>query len=65
VEFYEHVDALPAPADSEKPFSDEHPKWSQEDLDDQMIRMFVAAEITSALAERFGIGKNEKVFLSD
>jgi hypothetical protein len=64
-EFYEHVDALPAPADSEKPFSDEHPKWSQEDLDDQMIRMFVAAEITSALAEGFGIGKNEKVFLSD
>jgi hypothetical protein len=64
-EFYEHVDALLAPADAERPFSDEHPKWSQEDIDNQMTRVFVAAEITGALAQGFGIGKDEKVFLSD
>ena len=64
-EFYDHIGALPDPADAEGPFSEERPRWSQEGIGNQMIRIYVAAEITGALAEGFGIGKDEEVFLSD
>jgi len=50
-------------ADSVRQFSEEHPEWTQEGADNQMGQALLATEITGALAEGFGLEKEEKVFL--
>lgn len=60
---YDRVDALPDSADAEGSFSEGRPKWTQEKADNQMVRMALAGEVTGALAQGFGVEKNEDVFL--
>jgi hypothetical protein len=65
---YDHVGALSGPEEAKGssgkgPFSEEHPRWTQEGADDEMIQVYVAAKITGALAGGFGLEKDDKVFL--
>ncbi len=49
--------------EAEGPFSEEGPIWSQESADNQMIRVYIATEVTGVLTEGFNLEKDERVFL--
>jgi hypothetical protein len=65
---YDHVGALPGPGEAKGPsgkgpFSEDHPEWIQKGADNQMGQALLATEITGALAEGFGLEKEEEVLL--
>lgn len=60
---YDLVGALPSPSDAEGPFSEERPRWRLEGTDDGLGHPVLAALITGVLAEGFGTGKDEEVFV--
>jgi hypothetical protein len=65
---YDHVGALLGPEEAKGPsgkgpFSEDHPEWTQEGADNQMGQALLATEITGALAEGFGLEKEEEVLL--
>lgn len=60
---YDLIDGLPSPGDAEGPFSEERPRWRLEGPGGGFGHPILAALITSVLAEGFGIGKDEEVFV--
>ena len=57
---YEHADALPGPDDADGPFPQKRPTWRQENIDNLMVRSYLAAEITGTLSEGFGVEKDKE-----
>jgi len=62
---YDLVDVLSDSTDEAGPFSEEHPRWVQENADDPMIRTALAGVVADALVRGFGLGRNEEVFLCE
>ena len=60
---YGLIGALPDPEEAKGPFSEERPRWTQGDAGDEMVQIYIAAEITGTLTEGFGLKKDDKVFL--